>query len=128
MRLIDADALIESIKRVACTDCNSYEGVRCRACWADDAMCMADDAPEINAVPVVHARWTDDGVCTHCKCTAQYTEYTTEKFDYDWNENLVPCGVEIYRTYHTTDYCPTCGARMDDTGKEDIYDGTGEDS
>lgn len=54
MRLIDADALIENIKRVCCTDCNSYEGVRCRACWADDAMSMADDAPEIDAVPVIH--------------------------------------------------------------------------
>jgi hypothetical protein len=45
MRLIDADALIENIKRVYCTDCDSYNGVRCRACGTDDALDMIDDAP-----------------------------------------------------------------------------------
>lgn len=45
MRLIDADALVENIKRVYCTDCDSYNGVRCRACGTDDALDMIDDAP-----------------------------------------------------------------------------------
>ena len=45
MRLIDADALVENIKRVYCTDCDSYNGVRCRACGTDDAIGMIDDAP-----------------------------------------------------------------------------------
>lgn len=45
MRLIDADALIENIKRVYCTECNSYNGVRCKACGTGDAIDMIDDAP-----------------------------------------------------------------------------------
>ena len=48
IRPIDGNALISDIKRVACTDCNSYGGVRCRACWADDAMDMADDSLELS--------------------------------------------------------------------------------
>ena len=50
-RYIDADALIEDIKRVYCTDCNNYGGVRCRACGTDDAMLMIDDAPTADVVP-----------------------------------------------------------------------------
>lgn len=39
-RYIDADALIENIKRVYCTDCNNYNEVRCRACGTDDSITM----------------------------------------------------------------------------------------
>ena len=35
-RLIDADAEIEAIKKYACKHCESYDGIKCRACWADD--------------------------------------------------------------------------------------------
>lgn len=46
-RLIDADALIEHIKKSRCIDCNSVNGVRCRACQYDDEMADIDDAPTI---------------------------------------------------------------------------------
>ncbi len=46
-RLIDADALIEQIKKSRCIDCNSINGVRCRACQYDDEMADIDDAPTI---------------------------------------------------------------------------------
>lgn len=46
-RLIDANALIENIKRVYCTGCNNYDGVRCKACGTDDALDMIDDAPSV---------------------------------------------------------------------------------
>jgi hypothetical protein len=45
MRPIDADALVENIKRVYCTDCDNYGGVRCRACGTADALDMVDGAP-----------------------------------------------------------------------------------
>jgi len=91
-----------------------YEG----AVLIDEIMHGFDNLSSIDAVPVVHARWTDDGICTHCGCTAGYTDYVEERFDYDWNENLVSCGYEVHRTYNTTDYCPTCGARMDGDADE----------
>lgn len=31
-RLIDANARIEEIKKAYCTGCESYGGIRCRAC------------------------------------------------------------------------------------------------
>lgn len=50
MRLIDADALIERIKDRYCTECDNYNGVRCRACSADDAMSMVDESPTAEAI------------------------------------------------------------------------------
>ena len=50
-RYIDADALIENVKRVYCTDCNNYNEVRCRACGTDDALDMIEDAPTADVVP-----------------------------------------------------------------------------
>lgn len=50
-RYIDADALIENIKRVYCTDCNNYNEVRCRACGTDDALDMIEDAPTADVSP-----------------------------------------------------------------------------
>ena len=45
MRLIDADALIEQIEDECCKDCNSYNGVRCRACDTGDALDYLERAP-----------------------------------------------------------------------------------
>lgn len=92
-RLIDADALEKEIKRVYCTGCNDYHGLRCRACDTDDALDMIDDAPTVDAEPVRHGRWTepyrnDIWDCYECSCCG-------EKYDRTWN------------------YCPRCGAKMD---------------
>ena len=48
MRLIDADALVESIKGWYCKDCDNYNYVRCRACGTDDAINAIENAPTIN--------------------------------------------------------------------------------
>lgn len=53
MRLIDADAFIAEEKKLYCKDCDSYHGVRCRACSFNDIWGDLDDyadAPTINAV------------------------------------------------------------------------------
>jgi hypothetical protein len=51
-RLIDADAEIEAIKKYACKDCESYDGIKCRSCWADDLISWIKDAPKVDAVEV----------------------------------------------------------------------------
>lgn len=57
-RHIDADALIEDIKRIYCTDCNNYNEIRCRACGTEDALRMIDDAPTADVVPKAEAdKW-----------------------------------------------------------------------
>ena len=60
-RLIDADKRVEEIKKQYCDGCYNYGGVRCRACLVDDAMCLIDDAPTVDAVEVVRCR-----DCKHC--------------------------------------------------------------
>ena len=55
-RLIDADKRIAENKKLYCDGCNNYGGAKCRACWVDDAMCLIDDAPTVDAVPVVRCR------------------------------------------------------------------------
>ena len=49
------------------------------------------DAPAVDAVPVVHGRWEDDG---------EDHRYHT-------------CSVCNYMTIPRYNYCPNCGARMD---------------
>ena len=58
-RLIDADKQIAEIKKTYCDGCDNYGGAKCRACWVDDAMCLIDDAPTVDAVEVVR--------CQDCK-------------------------------------------------------------
>lgn len=69
-----------------------------------DVACMVNRAPTIEAKPVVRAHWEkvnpEKGVearakCSHCKVWAGYWDETMEEFD----------------------YCPYCGAQMDE--KED---------
>lgn len=67
----------------------------------DDVWYFVRNAPSINAVPVVHARWERmDEYCNHArefKCTAckrsVHYDYFTRSCDYD--------------------FCPNCGAKMD---------------
>lgn len=78
MRLIDADKTIEDLKK-NCIDCNSYDGIRCRSCWVDDARLVLEDALDIDAVPVVR--------CKDCKhrggynCPMYHTETSLDDLD-----------------------------------------------
>lgn len=83
MRLIDADALMELIK-----DTDSY---RYGYIDADDIQ----DAPTIDAVPVVHGKWIDgmfEPYCSEC--------------DADALNN-------VYGQSVRSRYCPHCGTKMD---------------
>ena len=51
-RLIDANTLVQDIKRIYCSNCNNYNGIKCRACFIQDALDMIDDAPTVNTKPV----------------------------------------------------------------------------
>lgn len=47
MRFVNADKLIDQIKlQAGCAKCNSYDGVRCRACPWDDAIAIVDSFAE----------------------------------------------------------------------------------
>ena len=92
---ISREATIKRIKEVYCVGCNSYHGVRCRACGTGDAIDIIDDFPAADVAPVVHGRWEivvgSNGkeymVCTRCRVSQDLTGGFT--------------------------YCPNCGAKMD---------------
>lgn len=99
---IEREATIKRIKEVYCVGCNSYNGVRCRACGTGDAIDMIEYAPAADVAPVVHGQWDDSGRytfpgggtavrCTECGCALTVSEYHLN----NWN------------------YCPVCGAKMD---------------
>ena len=77
-RLIDADKRIAEIKKIYCDGCDNYGGVKCRACWVDDAMCLIDDATTVDAVEVVRCRdckhlvLTSEGEHNPCDCVCDY--------------------------------------------------------
>lgn len=65
--------------------------------------------------PVRRGEWfyyNDKLCCSCCNEEAHYISTFQEQFDYDWNENLIPCGYEEHRDYIETPYCPHCGAKM----------------
>jgi len=83
MRLIDADKLPK------------YTGY---ALSASEVAIAVENAPTVDAVPVVHGRWVKvhDEVCYWLACSV--------------------CGEEIPKRFGTdyyTSYCPNCGAKMD---------------
>ena len=92
---ISREATIKRIKEVYCVGCNSYHGVRCRACGTGDAIDMIEDAPAADVAPVVHGRWGQTKAPFMNEC-----------------EDCSVCG---YRTVwgHRYNYCPNCGAKMD---------------
>ena len=58
---ISREETIKRIKECYCTGCNSYNGVRCRACGTGDAIDVIEDAPVADVAPVVRCK-----DCKHC--------------------------------------------------------------
>lgn len=94
---IEREETIKHIQKTYCAGCNSYNGVRCRACGIGDAIDMIENAPAADVAPVVHAEWVvcGDGdnvpwMCSHCGKT------TAHKYKVMYGK-----------------YCPHCWAKMD---------------
>lgn len=101
MRLIDADAL----KRDICKYCNDvYSDEPCEPSDCEH-MRIIDNQPTIDAVEVVHGRWI--------KKTADCIYY------YACSE----CGEPVLRSQWGCDFfsefCPSCGAKMDGERKSE---------
>ena len=91
----EREATIKRIEEVYCADCNSYNGVRCRACGTGDAIDMIEDAPAADVAPVVHGRWMK-----YYKSGITVAEGWVSSCCDMWNERA-------------TNFCPHCGAMMD---------------
>lgn len=104
-RYIDVDSRITEIRKNYCAGCENYGGVRCRSCWVDDAIGLFEDAPTVDAVPVVHGRWIIRGGKRYCSACQKRACVTRDTDDFWYTVG--------------TDYCPNCGARMDGGNNEE---------
>lgn len=60
---IEREAAIKRIKEVYCVGCNSYNGVRCRACGTGDAIDIIEDAPAADVAPIEALERLRDEMC-----------------------------------------------------------------
>lgn len=77
------------------TDCDNYNGVRCRACAYADAMDFIDAIPAANVQPVKRGRWENTNTPNQLRCSKCEVIHFIAQY---------PHG-EI-------NFCPNCGARM----------------
>lgn len=101
-RFMGVEALKDFIRKDYCTICDcSIEYPECLPlCGLEGLFELIDEAPTIEAKPVVHAHWEEVRkgchICSNCKVKASLTSD-----EYDYMEDL-------------SDYCPCCGAQMDE--------------
>ena len=106
MRLIDANGLQREYiaERRRTSPMHKYQNRIVVVVRAENV----DNAPTIDAVPVVHARWVKDRerntYCSHCEKYIPAVHWHDEYQDYEseWDEEI-----------DETEYCPNCGAKMD---------------
>ena len=121
---IEREALMRRIKEIHCAECDSYHGVRCRACWVDDTLDYIDSEPAADVAPVRHGRWlleaNKDKVNCRWNVTAECSNCCDEKKEIwagffpnvpDWlarDTALIDA-----KSVKLSNYCPNCGAKMD---------------
>ena len=49
---IEREAFLSDTTQRYCINCDSYNGVRCRACWVNDMQGEVDDFPAADVLPV----------------------------------------------------------------------------
>lgn len=99
---IDREALMRRIKEIHCAECDSYHGLRCRACCVDDALDYIESEPAADVAQVKRGRWikeSDGG--TRCSVCNKRVRDVTGGWDEPVDLSDMP-------------YCPKCGARMDE--------------
>ena len=96
---VEREATIKRIKEVYCVGCNSYNGVRCRACGTGDAIDIIEDAPAADVAPVVHGRWEMRPTGMATNTGPEYKAYCTV------------CNKP--NKQYQPPFCPHCGAKMD---------------
>ena len=104
-KLIDADKRIAEIKKLYCDGCDNRCGAKCLDCWVDDAMCLIDDAPTVDAVEVVHGHWKE---YSH-SALVRWKDGEPVLAD----RSVFRCSRCDFGTIAKHNYCPRCGAKMD---------------
>lgn len=93
MRTIDADKLVDML----------YDNEFAVLCPLDEVSGVVDACPTVDAVPVVHGRWSDAGF-------GELPKHAP----YGWACSA--CGGISFNNEYI--YCPNCGAKMDGERKD----------
>ena len=96
---IEREALMRKIKEINCAECDSYNGVRCRACWVDDTLDYIDSEQAADVAPVRHGQWEARAI-------------PRSDPDGDWIALEYHCSLCNRLEYRKENYCPNCGAKM----------------
>lgn len=95
MRYIEIDSIIEQIKAEHCERCTNH---RCTLCDIDEVLILLEEADDADVEEVKHGEWEerkfivfDSEIKIGYRCSACNTTWDTE-----------------------TNYCPNCGAKMDE--------------
>ena len=92
-RLIDANRALEIVRDQGIAHPNAYH-------LTNYATLILREAPTVDAVPVRHGRWIEK-----------------EKYTFGVMYDCSICNNRILDNWHSWNYCPNCGAKMD--GGED---------
>jgi DNA-directed RNA polymerase subunit RPC12/RpoP len=95
MRLIDADALLNALNTYSDTENGNghfLHGIK-------SAQEQIDDAPTIDAMPVVRGEWTYEHGAWACSKCGEDSPYGIDR-----------------KTVKFANYCPNCGAKMESEG------------
>ena len=104
---ISREAAIEKIRVVAgCAECDGNSSVLCDCGFCDvyNAIRLIKSLPAADVEPVRHGGWiiAEDEYSSYAKCSVCGDEFTFWEGD---------CAI--------TQYCPSCGAKMDLEGEND---------
>ena len=103
---IEREAVVKRVQEIYCVGCNSYHGVRCRACGTGDAIDIIEDFPTADVAPVVHGRWIKDNEKSALHIEAIYLCSACHNY-------------EAWGKTEKTPYCPNCGAKMDERDEDE---------
>ena len=117
---IEREALTRRIKEIHCAECDSYHGVRCRACWVDDTLDYIDSEPAAGVAPVRHMP------CPYCDAKTNDFIPINHTVEYSGIEialnrqgmlrvRVYESGQEPFTSQDIVEIkcCPNCGAKMD---------------
>lgn len=97
MRTIDADALREKLEHTDTDVCADYGDGFCQFGYSHSLVnLLLSETPTIDAVPVVHGRWSGEEI---------FPDFPTL--------NGYCCSNCKQHQGRRTNYCPNCGAKMD---------------
>ena len=105
---LDKEAFKKSVEARYCKPCKKekkdHNGCWCRACWVNDMIDEVECFLPADVAPVVHGRWEKEP-SSYWRWTSSGAVAVTR--------TTYRCGLCGRGTAVKSNYCPSCGAKMD---------------